>query len=81
VAATYIALAVLDGGVAGGIKVLPGGGKLVAQLAKIVDLAVERDHRRGRPVLHRLMSERGDVDDRQPTMCQPDERARRIPLA
>ena len=43
-----------------------------AQLAEVVDLAIERNHRRAICTGHRLVSRRGQIDDRQPRVPKRD---------
>ena len=51
------------------------------ELPKVVNLAVEHDDGGSCPVVHRLMTKRRDVDDRQTTVRESDLRARRMPFA
>src|SRR6266404_34232 len=49
------------------------------QLAVIVALAVVGDPNRAILARHRLMARRGQIDDREPTMAQPDAAAQHQP--
>ena len=46
--------------------------QLGPKLDVVVDFAVEHDRERTRCVVHRLISLRRQIDDRQPTMCEAD---------
>ena len=59
----------------------PARFELRAQLAIVVDLAVEDDRVAAIGAEHRLMAVLGDVDDREAAVAEGEPAVRRVPLA
>ena len=68
-------------GIRGGVEILAGCPELVAQLAIVVDLAVEDDGQIALAALHRLIGAIADVDDRQPAVSEADAAVFAEPVA